>query len=760
MRRLTAFGLFALLMAGAPLAFGLVDRSWQIAGLVIFAAGMFLRAPALDGRQWLLVVAGTLLLAAKEFLPFSWFGETHWRSILANDFLVSFLPFQNPEPGRAIEAILAAVVGMIWFVWVRTLARGNRAAVVWIIFWAAALLAMVCLLTRNADPNAGIYGWRPTAGWRGYGPFPNRNHTACFLAMGGLVGCGCIIGSLRRRRYPSALGGLAMLVVVLCALFLSQSRGGGLALLFGLGIYLVFLFARYRSPKIFVLAIAGALLLGTVFLLSGQGILERLASFTTSGASNQLRRELWKNTALMWLDAPLFGHGLETFPRLFPLYQQMELENMSVLHPESSWLLWLVELGALPVVLLAGTILVLLLLAFRADPLVGRGFHVRALCLCAFLAFLFHSLLDVPAHRWGTVVCALAALAVAVPGNVFGKTNRFPAWLILGIAAIFGIPFICREPAWSPSALTQALKGNGFGSQRREFQELANFSRYFPLDPKLNHLLGRSLLHIMPEQAWRYFRVAERLNPTSWEWPALHARLSQPYSPEMGLHFWANAIERAGHRAEEVFFYAHEATKTDPLAGLYWDRFVEAHPSLLLGYFQLSPELDRGEPFRRWFQLRADHPEEYEVAAFYRELPQWGQASDLQLWMQKHPELEQRDFQKWARVFYIWKQFHEAWKLIAKNASYPAFPAGKISSSVFALEANCKADPKDAFSAQALAQLLFDEGKKDRGEKVILQVASRVDAPDWFKQRAAFIYAEKGELSKAVALFLGIRQGD
>ena len=53
------------------------------------------------------------------------------------------------------------------------------------------------------------------------------------------------------------------------------------------------------------------------------------------------------------LSLELLGHGVESFTGLFPFYQRLTLDDNVVLHPESSWLQWLCELGLIPVAILA-----------------------------------------------------------------------------------------------------------------------------------------------------------------------------------------------------------------------------------------------------------------------------------------------------------------------------------------------------------------------------------------------------------------------
>src|SRR5207249_11380341 len=96
---------------------------------------------------------------------------------------------------------------------------------------------------------------------------------------------------------------------------------------------------------------AAALVFGAIALSFGEQVFSRFHSRTGGEASNLSRLEIWRDTIGMWKDAPLLGHGLNTFTQIFPLYQHIKLENQIVLHPESSWLQWLTELGAISLLL-------------------------------------------------------------------------------------------------------------------------------------------------------------------------------------------------------------------------------------------------------------------------------------------------------------------------------------------------------------------------------------------------------------------------
>ena len=115
---LVAFGIIVVL---GPLAFGAVDRVVQTALVLVLAVGIFLQPPALLplGRRanaLALVLIGILVL--KEFLPHQWFGGALWRSRAAALPGLEVAGTHHPEPARAFDAMLVALLALVWLQWV------------------------------------------------------------------------------------------------------------------------------------------------------------------------------------------------------------------------------------------------------------------------------------------------------------------------------------------------------------------------------------------------------------------------------------------------------------------------------------------------------------------------------------------------------------------------------------------------------------------------------------------------------------------
>src|SRR5262249_14878469 len=134
-----ALALFALITVLGPLAFGAVDRVVQIGIVAIFAIGLWMRPPQwprLSERARRILLGAALVLVLAQFAPAVLFGGTRWRSMLHGDYGLAFPWTHHPEPGYAVDALLAMTMAAMWFVWVRTLAgaRSNRAPIAWTLF--------------------------------------------------------------------------------------------------------------------------------------------------------------------------------------------------------------------------------------------------------------------------------------------------------------------------------------------------------------------------------------------------------------------------------------------------------------------------------------------------------------------------------------------------------------------------------------------------------------------------------------------------
>ena len=764
-RTRAALAIFAVLVGAGPLLFGAVDRLVQIALTALLAVGVLLLPPAIVPlSRWgnRLLIALLALLAFKELAPAEWFGATAWRTLLTRDFALTLPPTHHPEPARALDAWLAAAVGAVWFLWVRRLAaeRTQRVILAWSLFGAAALVAAVSFVTRGWDAQA-IYGLRFTPGWRGFGPFPNRNHTGDLLAMGAVFGAGCVVWAGSRKKWALTVGGGLLLGLVLVALLTTESRGGLVALGLGLLVFFALVQLRLRNRKTLAVAAGAALALGALGLAFGGPVLARFHSAEGGAVSNAMRLRIWQDVFLMWKDAPLLGHGVDSFAQIFPFYQTFELENGVVLHPESSWRQWLVELGLIPVAL--GTVALAMFTANHLrESFRGRGFFFRAAGFAAAAALLGHAVFDVPAHRWGTAGFALAALALACPMRLEGARIYAPrktALVPLAVALFWALPFLCEGPAWSPLTLSRVLARQGLAGDV-PLAQLENMARFFPLSSDLNQSLGQRELAVFrrsePDAWQRHFKVASALLPGSWALPAAQARAVFPLSPKLALGYWQQAVGRGARHRDEVFRLAVRETAASPIAAAWWGRYAEENPRLLLAYAESVPEAQARYYYARWWKDRALTAEldPGETAAFYQNATRWTGRAQFGEWMRRRADWRDRDRRAWARLLHAWSDETPAWELLAAQTPEPDFPALPANLPREPLEANWRVAPTNFVNAQQLAAVRARDGETVPGEDIVLAVAARDEAPWWFVQKAAHILARRARFGEAVALLL------
>jgi O-antigen ligase len=763
-----ALVVYSVLVMAGPLAFGAVDRLTQIALLALFAVGLWARPAVMQPlSRWgnRLVIAFLAVLVLKEFAPAAWFGAAHWRTMLVENFHLEMPWTHNPEPARAFDGLLVWIGAALWFVWVRTLAsdRDCRPTLAWALVASGAVVTAVAFSTRSLDPQA-IYGLRFTPGWTGFGPFPNRNHTADLLAMSFVLACGCTAWETARKQWSGVIAGSIMAAIILCGLLATQSRGGLIAGAFGVACFVLLVFLKLRSKRVLAVALAGTLAASALALLFGAEVFGRFHSQETGTVSNLMRVEIWQDTLQMWRDAPLFGHGLNTFPQIIGAYQTLRLEDQVILHPESSWLLCLAELGAVLVAIGAVALGLFLAHYLRAAFARERGFYLRAGAFGAFAVLMFHSFIDVPAHRWGTLGFALAALAVACPLRVAEHLpvgSRRAAFIPAAVALFWTLPFLFDWPAWAPLTATRLIERDNTAGDV-PLSELQEEVRYFPLDAQLHEALGLRDLRIVgssePARWQRHFGIASALVPGSWNLSAAQARAVVKVSPGLAIGYWQQALERCDQHREEVLGLGVRETLKYPEAQLVWGRYVEANPALLLAYAQNIPEEQARYYYSIWWQERALTAEltPAELDIFYHHAAQWGVRAQFDDWMRVHAAWKNRDSRAWATLLHQWGDEKRAFELLAEHLPEPDFPKNPPAVDREQLETRWRVAPKNVVNAQQLAYVRREAGEAEKSDDIILAVARQDNSPPWFTIKAAYIYSRTGRLGEAATALLRV----
>lgn len=762
--------IFTLIVVGAPLLFGAVDREVQVGLLVLLGLGVMIdpQKAIRPSVKWLFA-GGIVSLLLAQFGP--WQTNTRWRSILTAEYGVLFPTTRHPEPFRGLDSILAAGAGWLWVAWVRGLAadREARLKMVGILAFAGITVAVVCFVVKGVESGK-IYGIRSTPGWIGWGPFPNRNHTASFLAMAALVTAGLGAWSVSKRRtVPTVLAGLGF-VAILGALLMSKSRGGLVAFGAGMIVFIVASLIRNRSRRTrwVVLGFTGATVV--LVMLFGGSVLSRFTSREAGLVSNDLRRQIWSDTTSMWFDAPLLGHGLGEFPQVFPLYTTHNFDGQIVRHPESSWLLWLAEVGAIPLTI---AVLCALLFAVRgirhAWEFERKTFYLTAGALAGGVVLLTHAVFDVPAHRWGTAIFGLALIGLAFPARTTRRGERSMGLYPLVLAGFWGYA-LSQETSWSAATI---VKLEAKESATRSYVPVPQVPRekweavvrYFPIDPIARHYAGLAALFGFkgdPMAAEKHLAIARRLSGSSWGYAMMQARAYGRKYPSFAILAWQEAVLRAGRRSHELLRGAVMETAGYPGFWPLWGQFIDQHPELNLAYARaladsIPAQREQGRAFFDFWRERKGSGvlvTDAEVEDFHAVARWYADPAFLRVWIAVHPERASKDYIAWTRLFHEWGASRDAWEAYANVQKEPPLGDPPVDSRLETLESQLRASPDNPHIALTVAQLYAKKNEVERAEDLVLTCAREPDAPAWFLRKGAHILARRGQFADAVALVL------
>lgn len=757
--------LFVLIVTIGLLAFGAVDRAVQIPLVILFGIGLLLYPPRLAQLPpWMnrLMVALALVLVLKDLLPAGWFGIPAWRTSIIKDFGVSLPATHHPEPGRALDGWLVGVLALLWFSWVRTLAaeRADRTKAAWGLLIAATLVSIASFGLSKISPDS-IFGLRYTPEWFGFGPFPNRNHTGSLFAMAIILGIGCAAHAGAQKRFDLLFTAVFAICVIMAGLLRTQSRGALLALGAGFVVFCVATVMKAQTRKTVAIVLGVALLLGGAALIAGEKTLVRLRATSSRGVpddSTRSRLAIWRDTIKMTKDAPMLGYGIGAFQPIFPFYQDLEAEDVTVKHPESSILQWLVEMGGIPFLMVVGIGTAFLVPQVRSAFQRRTSFFLAIGGFGAFAVLLAHSWVDVPGHRWGTAGFALAALAIACPiGLDAPVAPRRAALIPLGIAGSWILPIIANGPAWSPFQLDRVLSAGAMNPQAHA-KEIQAALRWFPLNPKL-HLLHAQYLEgtgARPAQWQNEYRVAARLLPASWKICAQIAQHCQRVSPSLGLHYWQMAVERASLHRGEAFKNALRETAGLPAADGTWQSYVETHPDLLLVYAEARAETSGREYFDLWWGTRGSKPEPVsteETEVFLRLLERWATPEQVSTWS-RLPGRSPAGSRRMVEFLEGRKAFEQAWEIAKMELKEPDYPPDFPKIPREQLQKRWLERPSDVVNARNYAQVLDQQGDHKGAVQVIAQTAKAPDAPRWFVEKAAYQLARENQYQEAVRFAL------
>lgn len=585
-----------VLVCAAIVGGGATTRPVQIAVLVGLGL-LWLLAPAkrVPDRGFMVCAGGLILLAATAWLPAGWFAVEPWRG----ELLGVGIPLGNmlsPQPWLSAEAGLWLVIGLTWVAWLqgKSWAGSTRTLVAQGLAGGVVLLAVFALVARAFH--------FPVPGWRSdhdFGPFPNRNHTGHVLALGGMLALGCA-AEVWRHNWRKALPWLLGAVVILVALVVNYSRGGVLLFFGALVLWAALEAWRRNSWKVLALGGSVVLVLVSLVLLGGGAFAGRFAG----GADSQVgfRVLIWRDTLALVHASPWCGVGLGNFTALFPFFRHASVNQQTVLHPESDWLLLAAELGWVGVALTLGCAFFLLRQAFPFAA--GSCRRLRGAAFAAAVAALLHGAIDVPGHRVGSALLALFVLVLAgneAPAATLESWGAAAFSSMMGLLALGAALTLVQMPDDAARARTLLSAGNFAQAEVLSDRALAQA----PLDWRVYFTrAGAKACQGFRLDALADFRRARILEPHYAGLPFEEGQFWLQTQPALTLSVWRDAIRRFPSYGDETIYGAMLSAAPDNAefrAQLL--AMVHDYPALRLQWFRCAPAPEARE---RWKMISAD----------------------------------------------------------------------------------------------------------------------------------------------------------
>jgi hypothetical protein len=608
-------------------------------------------------------LAGGLWLASAglALLPAAWFPRPAWRDQLADSGLFGPLDRVSVVPEETLFwlAIMAATLAVAFYLLANPVPPGAAA---WVAAAAGVFCACYALLAMGADR----FGWKlaidagPTFGF-----LVNRNHVASLLVSGAVCGAGALAEGLGRR-WPlvALLGGFALGGCAWGILMESPSRGGVVALALGLGLWLVGR-GRWRLPLVVSAAcltlVAGGYVVGTDnpvsqrFSVSGDG------GSGVAALGEDFRLKVYRDAVAMVADFPWTGSGSGSYRYLSPLYARESRVEARTIHPESDWLMVLIEGGWFALLAAFGLLAVVLrgVLPLRREP----GWDARWALICAALAVGLHGFVDVPFHRielgWWVMGLGCVGLAPGVATGAAPGCLMRSGFVVAGLGlGVFGGKLLWAEwgkgsalPPYAPEREQQAIHALFLQGQTEPAYDraVAAASRW-PMDRVLRYQHGTMAIQFVDTDAEvdAAFRAERLLNPVN---PQIAQDQGEAWSA-VDLLRSADLWMEAGRRMAEI---DRRAGRTEQAGLRYYAPAVARVKTVPAAMDRLRPGPDdpaewhmiwaaaSGDPALALRELGAD-PEflqrltARQRAAFAGAWQEYGRGEDLQAFLDDRPD--------------------------------------------------------------------------------------------------------------------------
>ena len=388
-------GLCLLLIFGI-LAFGAVYK-WSI---LIFEAGSVALFLIWVGRQ--LFSKEQQLSKNSLYLPaLLFFGLVLAQIVLGGSAYAYVTKY---------EALLYVSYGIVLLIAVECVGDEDSRRLFATVMMSFGALYAFFAVVQELTPNGKIFWvYSPHSHGSIYGSYVNHDHYAGLMEMLVTIPLVLSMGHLFTGGKRLLVGFCA--VFMASTIFFSGSRGGMIAFVLEIVLFAALNVTQRKRPGVAVGLVTLCALVLAFLVFVGKGhVLGRLADLGPG-----IRLNMTKDCLRMFLQRPVWGWGLETFPTVYPMYRSFNTD-LFVNEAHNDYAQLLMETGLLGFVLMLWFVVAL----YRHGLPTSRRWEFRwdgALSLAALLGctgILFHSFVDFNLHIPANaalfyVLCGLAA---------------------------------------------------------------------------------------------------------------------------------------------------------------------------------------------------------------------------------------------------------------------------------------------------------------------------------------------------------------
>ncbi|MDP4610870.1 MAG: O-antigen ligase family protein [Opitutales bacterium] len=691
--------------------------------LILPAVALLISPPKVSLGKWIdvgvLGLLGSMLLA---FVPQFYWPTMDWRRVAEGDMGIDLPSVLSVQPLLSMEAWFMALAGFAWFYaasnW-RINASGRK--------YFHVALSLVGLGFATAVIWGNFYGVRyPGAeDSQVFSFFPNRNQTANFLALAGVVSFAFSIEGLKVRKLIYLVGVLTS-VTCLAALTLCACRAGVLLYFFGIGLWFICRLRARSIPSIFKIGFPLLLLAFSFVISSNNKAVERIVEFASAPTDwgEESRTAIFKDTFDMISEAPVTGVGLGNFSAIFPQYRDDSRSFQVALHPESDLLWFLAEVGFLGL-----AFLIVFAWGFRVsirDFTLGRGGPYRVIAMIAVVIFVLHSLVDVPAHRPGTVYFAILFAALAMPRIGEEKPSMPPIyWRLIGlclaaVGCLWMLSGITRAPFHSKTAVPvherKAAEESGAGDYTAAIESIEKVLKWKPMDWRAYFQRAQFTLSSSRHRgdAAADFRRARYLEPVLGDLSLREGYVWLPYDVGRAVSAWHKTLFRELEDKDKAYQSMLEAGRKDPKlmeAMIIMSKVDHHYRTMMLCSLSeplLMPEI---------YADLEDNPSlgQFDLKQRKRILSRWIKKGDLdaaEAYLNTYGKGFKDAWLLWSLLRKEQTEFAEAVAYIRENVAAPTIPFVKVDDrSLPRMSREFAVMPEDIVKGTALLRAFIEQGE-------------------------------------------------